>query len=421
MSQSLAELETQAKKTAEAMKKLKQQETDAIANKVLQFGLMKNGLSSDSASKIAQVSLTGMSGQDLKDYRQQVLQNEQLQKQIANLSSVNDTLTRMRTEVDETTIKMKLGEGGLLAYQLAQKDATDAQIEQALATAKVAEQLKRQEQNQKTITDLQNRAAEMAAELQGGTNGLIAFQMASNHATEQQIRQAQAANGVIEQYKRQQEVMQTLEGLEDTVAKLGMSDSQKQLYDLSKKGASPAELARAQALLAQIDGFKQAQEATQAASRELSKGSRDSSDAARKLSGAADKLKGSDDALDTAKGSRHDEWVSSSAKWDEIRKAERESDSISIITNRKLTDLIPAVNKIASQPPLSSNLTGGLGKIGSLGGIEPLTPRESMTINLMGANGQSTNFLAIFDTPAGKKQFKNLLRTNISEMARDLN
>ena len=64
--------------------------------------------------------------------------------------------------------------------------------------------------------------------------------------------------------------MGTLESLKDQVAKLGLSDKQKQLYDLQKKGATQDQLNQARQYLDQIDKFGRAQELTKKAAEKLS-------------------------------------------------------------------------------------------------------------------------------------------------------
>ena len=198
-----------------------------------------------------------------------------------SINQAHDSIAETVKNFGKSSSEIALSKQHIALETMARKGATREQLAAAQAQINDTQKLyahsqaletekKNREENSNYIKDLQTKAAELKAELTGGQNGLIAYKLSLTNATAEQIKLAQAANAVTESYQRQKEVMGTLESLKDQVAKLGLSDKQKQLYDLQKKGATQDQLNQARQYLDQIDKFGRAQELTKKAAEKLS-------------------------------------------------------------------------------------------------------------------------------------------------------
>ena len=203
------------------------------------------------------------------------------------IKKLSDSIADAHANISETVQNFgKTSEELAIAKQqqaletMARRGATEAELKAAEAkvedTKKLYEHSKaleiekqRREETASYIKDLQTRAAELKAEFEGGQNGLISYKLSLNNATNEQIRLAQATNSVIAAYEKQKNVMSTLESLQDQVAKLGLSDKEKQLYDLRKNGANEEQVRAARTYLDQIDKFNAAQKMTRTAAEKL--------------------------------------------------------------------------------------------------------------------------------------------------------
>ena len=245
---------------------------------------------------------------------------------------------------------------------MAQKGATQAELTAAKAKVEDTQKLyahqkaleteqKYREENNNYLQDMRTKAQELAAELSGGKDGLIAFQLAAKNASDETIRQAQATNKVVEQLQAQMQVTQALNSLSDQVAKLGMNDTQKQLYDLKKQGATSEQLKQAKAYLDQIERDKQLQEKTKKAAEKLDTAGTSLTDAAK--------------AIGSFGLSARDNQAKEEEERKKREQEEREDSAIGFISGkRKIDDLtvdklnIPTLPANISLPPQLKN--GGL-------------------------------------------------------------
>lgn len=392
------------KKIDEAFKKLidSQKQSNALLEKQKQ--LMAGGMSAKVAADVAKAETGEFKDKDkdeLNKYTQSLLQQENLQKQIDNIKSVTDTLQSLGKSADEAKAELEGGKDGLTLFQLSMKDATSAQMEQAKQYIAQSKAYKEQAQNQQTLQGMAQQMQEAYAELAGGKNGLIAFRLGLTHATDEQIRQAQALNDLTDQIQRQKSVMTTLNSLQEQVATLGMDTVQRQLYSLRKDGATPEQLRYAEAMLRQIKSFDEAQKDTKLAAKDLSV--------------AADALKDSSKAGDSnkklsifSKEYREKE----DARWKEIRRKAEEESGLSIITGRRPDAGINNIN-IPKPPTAFGSFGNGSGDI-----KDALKATEAIRVYLADSE-QNVTFTAMFNAPGGAVQFKDILKKSVNSLAND--
>ena len=365
-----------------------------------QKGLMAGGLSSGVAEAVAKASAEGMSGEQLKKYTQLQQQQESLKRQIDNINSVTDTLKSLGKSADEARAELLGGKDGLTLFQLASKEATNAQMEQAKQYLAQSKAYKEQLQNQQTLQSMTQQMQEAYAELAGGKAGLIAFRLGMNHATTEQIRQAQALNSLTEAIQKQQSVMATLSSLQEQVATLGMDSVQRQLYSLRKEGATPEQLRQAENMLKQIKSFDEAQKDTKAAARDLS--------------AAASALKDSSSTEDSTKPLSifsKEYRDREEAYWTKKRQEERDGSNIGFLSGRPA--VVPAWQNNGITQPL------GFQNFNQSGKDEMLKPTEVIQVNLTNG-GKNVTFKALFNQTGGAREFKELWNQTLHETARDL-
>ena len=390
------------KKIDEAFQKLinSQKQSNALLEKQKQ--LMAGGMSENVAAQVAKQSTGQLNGKDaeLKEYTQSLLQQENLQKQIGNIKSVTDTLQSLGKSADEAKAELEGGKDGLTLFQLASKEATSAQMEQAKQYLAQSKAYKEQLQNQQTLQSMTQQMQEAYAELAGGKAGLIAFRLGMNHATTEQIRQAQALNALTEEIQKQKSVMATLSNLHEQVATLGMDSVQRQLYSLRKEGATPEQLRQAEAMLKQIKSFDEAQKDTKAAARDLS--------------AAASALKDNSSTEDNTKPLSifsKEYRDREEAYWTKKRQEERDGSNIGFLSGRPA--VVPAWQNNGITQPL------GFQNFNQSGKNEMLKPTEVIQVNLTNG-GKNVTFKALFNQTGGAREFKELWNQTLHETARDL-
>lgn len=390
------------KKIDEAFQKLINSQKQSNAQLQKQKELMAGGMAENVAAQVAKQSTGQLNGKDaeLKEYTQSLLQQENLQKQIDKIKSVTDTLQSLGKSADEAKAELMGGKDGLTLFQLASKEATSAQMEQAKQYLAQSKAYKEQLQNQQTLQSMTQQMQEAYAELAGGKAGLIAFRLGMNHATAEQIRQAQALNSLTEAIQKQQSVMATLSSLQEQVATLGMDSVQRQLYSLRKEGATPEQLRQAENMLKQIKSFDEAQKDTKAAARDLS--------------AAASALKDSSSTEDSTKPLSifsKEYRDREEAYWTKKRQEERDGSNIGFLSGRPA--VVPAWQNNGITQPL------GFQNFNQSGKNEMLKPTESILINLTNGN-KTVTFKALFNQPGGAREFKDLFNQTLHETARDL-
>lgn len=277
LSKEAIEFKTNLEKAAESAQKLvndfgKTQEQLAAENAKNLLAQLNNNTQDrttlENATKKYQDVINSLNQLEVNKLSDSINQaHESIAETVSNFGKSSNEITLSKQQIALETMARKGATREQLAAAQAQINDTQKLYahSQALETEK-----KNREENSNYINDLQTKAAELKAELTGGQNGLIAFKLGLTNATTEQIKLAQAANEVTESYQRQKEVLGTLDSLKDQVAKLGLSDKQKQLYDLQKKGATQDQLNQAQQYLDQIDKFGRAQELTKQAAEKLS-------------------------------------------------------------------------------------------------------------------------------------------------------
>ena len=390
------------KKINEAFQKLinSQEQSNALLERQKQ--LMAGGMSAKVAADVAKAESGGLKDKDeLNKYTQSLLQQENLQKQIDNIKSVTDTLQSLGKSADEAKAELEGGKDGLTLFQLSMKDATSAQMEQAKQYIAQSKAYKEQLQNQQTLQGMTQQMQEAYAELAGGKSGLIAFRLGLTHATDEQIKQAQALNELTEQIQRQKSVMTTLSSLQEQVATLGMDSIQRQLYSLRKEGATPEQLRQAEAMLKQIKSFDEAQKDTRLAAKDLSS--------------AAEALKDSSRADDSSKKLSifsKEYRDQEEAYWKKKRQEESESNSPFVVSGRRPDAGINNFN--------FPKLPAAFGALGNGGADinDKLQATETINVNLSNG-GQSVGFKAMFDAPGGAVQFKDILKISAKSLAND--
>lgn len=235
----------------------------------------------------------------------------------------------------KTSEEIEISKQQIALETMARKGATAVEVEAAKAKVEDTKKLydhqkaleaeqKNREENTKYIQDMKTKAAELAAEVSGGKDGLIAFQLAVKNASAETIRQAQATNKVVEQLQAQLQITQTLTNLGDQVAKLGMNDTQKQLYDLKKQGATSEQLNMAKYYLDQIERDKQLQDKTRKA--------------AEKLDTAAVSLTETAKSVGNISMFSKEARAREEAEWDKKRQEEKDSSAIGFFTGKEQVD-----------------------------------------------------------------------------------
>lgn len=235
----------------------------------------------------------------------------------------------------KTSEEIEISKQQIALETMARKGATAVEVEAAKAKVEDTKKLydhqkaleaeqKNREENTKYIQDMKTKAAELAAEVSGGKDGLIAFQLAVKNASAETIRQAQATNKVVEQLQAQLQITQTLTSLSDQVAKLGMNDTQKQLYDLKKQGATSEQLNMAKYYLDQIERDKQLQDKTRKA--------------AEKLDTAAVSLTETAKSVGNISMFSKEARAREEAEWDKKRQEEKDSSAIGFFTGKEQVD-----------------------------------------------------------------------------------
>ena len=390
------------KKIDEAFKKLIDSQKQSNAQLQKQKELMAGGMAENMAAQVAKQSTGQLNGKDaeLKEYTQSLLQQENLQKQIDNIKSVTDTLQSLGKSADEAKAELEGGKDGLTLFQLASKEATSAQMEQAKQYLAQNKAYKEQLQNQQTLQGMTQQMQEAYAELAGGKAGLIAYRLSMNHATAEQIKQAQEMNSLTEAIQKQQSVMATLSSLQEQVATLGMDSVQRQLYSLRKEGATPEQLRQAEAMLKQIKSFDEAQKDTKAAARDLS----DAASALKDSSRTEDSTK----PLSIFSKEYRDR---EEAYWTKKRQEERDGSNIGFLSGRPA--VVPAWQNNGITQPL------GFQNFNQSGKNEMLKPTEVIQVNLTNGN-KNVTFKALFNQTGGAREFKELWNQTLHETARDL-
>lgn len=391
-----------AQQTSAAIQKLIDAQKKNIDLLQKQKQLMAGGLSSGVAEAVAKANAEGMTGQKLKEYTQQQKQQEKLQQQIDDIKSVADTLQSLGKSAEEAKAELIAGKDGLTLFQLSAKNATSAQIEQAKQLQAQSKAYKEQLQNQQTLKDMIQQAQEARAELFGGKNALIAFRMGLTHATNEQIRQAQAVNALTEQIQKQKSVLSTLEGLKEQVATLGMDSVQRQLYGLRKEGATPEQLRQAEAMLRQIKSFDDAQKDTKAAAKDLS-------DAAAELK---DSSRSGDDTKQLSIFSKEYR-DREEAYWTKKRQQERDGSGIGYLSGRASNPVMQNLNP--SPLPTSFNPPSQINK-----DMNELLKASEVVQIVLSDGKKDVTFKGLFNTPDGAKQFKDILKTSLHSIANDM-
>ncbi|PIT63530.1 tape measure protein [Snodgrassella alvi] len=259
--------------------------------------------------------------------------------EIGELSqSITEAHTRIAETVKnfgKTSEEIEISKQQIALETMARKGATAVEVEAAKAKVEDTKKLydhqkaleaeqKNREENTKYIQDMKTKAAELAAEVSGGKDGLIAFQLAVKNASAETIRQAQVTNKVVEQLHAQLQITQTLTSLSDQVAKLGMNDTQKQLYDLKKQGATSEQLNMAKYYLDQIERDKQLQDKTRKA--------------AEKLDTAAVSLTETAKSVGNISMFSKEARAREEAEWDRKRQEEKDSSAIGFFTGKEQVD-----------------------------------------------------------------------------------
>jgi tape measure domain-containing protein len=277
-----------------------------------------------------------------------------------SITQAHDKIAEAVKNFGKTSEEIEISKQQIALETMARKGATAAQVAAAKAKVEDTQKLyahqkaledekKNREENNKYLKDMKTKAAELAAELAGGKDGLIAFQLASKNASAEKIREAQVTNKLVDQLQAQLQVTQTLASLKDQVAKLGMTETQKQLYDLQKQGASAEQLNQAKVYLDQLERWKALQDKTKKA--------------AEKLDTAATSL------TDTAKSVGKISMFSKEARlkeedyWKKKREEEKKKNSgvFFISGKRKVKDLnVDKLNLPANQANPASAVAAGL-------------------------------------------------------------
>ena len=118
------------------------------------------------------------------------------------------------------------------------------------------EQKRKAEENAKFVTDEISKRETLIAQLGKSKEQITALELSAKGASSAQIKQVKAMESVIGEYEKQKSVMQTLEGYQKEVARLGLSDTESKLLDLKEAGATEQQLSLAKMQLGAIEEFK---------------------------------------------------------------------------------------------------------------------------------------------------------------------
>ncbi|WP_239372616.1 tape measure protein [Snodgrassella gandavensis] len=402
-----AEEKTQAaeagvKKVDEAFQKLidSQKQSNELLYK--QSQLMARGVSENVAANLAKADDGTRTPEELKEYKFVLETNEYWKKQIENTKAVASTLQSLGNSAAEAKAELLGGKEGLTLFKLSTQNTTSAQMEQAKQAMAQSKLYREQLQNQQTLKDMVQQAQEARAELIGGKNGLIAFRLGLTHATDEQIRQAQAVNALTEQIQKQKSVMATLEGLKEQVETLGMDSIQRQLYGMRKNGATPEQLRYAEAMLKQIKSFDEAQKDTKAAAQDLS-------EAAEELKNGSHADKDKPISIFSREYRAREE-----AYWKKKREEEQSMGGFAFISGRRPS--APDVN-LMSAPMAPAGF--GSGKDATKDIDDMIKVTEAIKVEISNGN-KNVTLKALFDAPNGANEFKQMLKNTLHSVASDL-
>ena len=190
--------------------------------------------------------------------------------------AVQDMFNRQAAALRENSIKaamMRQGYGEQMAGEMAKMQAaggSNSNLQEYQRVLEANERLRNTMENQRAVENYLSGLEEQKNALGKSNTELLAMQMAAKGATGAEIAKAQAMQGVIDKYREQEQVMATLSDLDKQVAQLGMSDMQRQLDDLRRKGADGGQLAHAEQQLRAIEAHRKAgEQQRQAASGQM--------------------------------------------------------------------------------------------------------------------------------------------------------
>ncbi len=179
-------------------------------------------------------------------------------RQNLGLSSEQIKINEMRT-LAESLAREKNGKA-LQASAQKNIESAEAAYKAKLAfeeNAKAQEEQKRKaEENAKFVTDEISKRETLIAQLGKTKEQITALELAAKGASSAQIKQVNAMESVIGEYEKQKSVMQTLDGYQKEVARLGLSDTESKLLDLKEAGATEQQLSLAKMQLGAIEEFK---------------------------------------------------------------------------------------------------------------------------------------------------------------------
>lgn len=156
--------------------------------------------------------------------------------------------------------------------------------------AKTAIEMMQKLENQQAIDNTLAKLEEQALALGKSESELLRLSLAAKGATDGEIRKAQAMQGVIDQYRKQEQVMSSLADLDKQVAQLGMSEIERQLDDLRRKGATGEQLAHARRQLESLAEHKRAADGQRNAALLQNRGAADMLSAGGSMKTAAQML-----------------------------------------------------------------------------------------------------------------------------------
>ena len=237
-------------------------------------------------------------------------------KQLAeDIGKMSSGFIAVYTESQKTAEQLKLLEMETALEKLRKEEgsgaavkAAEADIAKALAAYETAAADKRTLAVWQQHYEQQLASSKAVQDYIGGLQGqmnalgktkdqLIAMEMSALGASNEQIRLAQSVQGVISKYEKQQAVMATLADLDKQVAQMGMSDIERQLDELRRKGADDGQLAHAARQLRTLDEHRKAAEAQQRAASEQARGAAQTLGAGNSLQTGAEMIRDSAIAL----------------------------------------------------------------------------------------------------------------------------
>ncbi|EGY53150.1 phage tail length tape measure protein [Neisseria shayeganii 871] len=201
---------------------------------------------------------------------------DEYEKQIARFGKAGLELAEVELAANRTKLNLS---------DLSEAAARAAEADYARATSAI-ETLKQME-NQKAIDDTISKLYEQASALGKSESELMRMQLAARGASDAEIRKAQAIKGVIDRYREQEQVMASLADLDKQVAQLGMSDIERQLDDLRRRGATGEQLAHARRQLQALEDYRRAADRQRDAALMQSRGATDMMSAAQLMNDSA--------------------------------------------------------------------------------------------------------------------------------------